>query len=95
VYEALGDGLTLISLDDDNLAAAEFAQVAADLHMPLTIISDDIGSAAGQYGARYILVRPDQFVCWVGDDLSPGDAEIILRQSAGHTRQTPRAERIA
>lgn len=95
VYQALGDGLTLISLDDDNLAAAEFAQVAADLRVPLTIISDDIGSAAGQYGARYILVRPDQFVCWVGDDLSPGDAEIILRRSAGHTLQTQRTVRTA
>ena len=35
-----------------------------------------------RYQARYVLVRPDQFVAWAGDEVSPEPASL-LRKAAG------------
>lgn len=34
------------------------------------------------YGARMILVRPDQYIVWTGDE-APGDVERLLRTVTG------------
>jgi len=81
VFEALGKGFTLIALDGD---AERFAQAAAELRIPLQIVSDTAADGRERYGARLILVRPDQFVAWVGDDVS-GVAEParVLQRAIG------------
>ena len=38
--------------------------------------------AAREYGARLVLVRPDQYVAWAGD-ITPPDAADVIRQVAG------------
>jgi hypothetical protein len=81
IYRALGAGFTLIALDQNDAVVGEFAQAAATLAVPLTIIRDTCSGGREHYGAGLVLVRPDQFVAWTGDSVS--DAQIILRKAAG------------
>ncbi len=83
VFETLGKGFTLIALDADD-TAEHFAQAAAELRIPLEIISDTVSGDRERYAARLILVRPDQFIAWVGDDVSDGDEpKRVLQRAAG------------
>ncbi|MEC7257536.1 MAG: FAD-dependent oxidoreductase [Pseudomonadota bacterium] len=75
-------GFTLISLDRDSEAEtlASAAQVAG---VPLVTLNATADSAAQDYGARLILVRPDGFVAWAGDDLSGRDPAGIIALAIG------------
>jgi hypothetical protein len=64
VYEALGSGFTLLVLDADPNAVRAFDVIAADLHLPLTVLEDPGQGEMARYRARLVLVRPDQFVAW-------------------------------
>lgn len=70
VYERLGSGFTLLALgaggEPETLRAA-----ADEAGVPLTVVKDDGMGETGEYGARYVLVRPDQFVAYAGDTLTP------------------------
>jgi 2-polyprenyl-6-methoxyphenol hydroxylase-like FAD-dependent oxidoreductase len=79
VFDRLGDGFTLIDLTEGSAGAA-FEQAAASLRIPLTIIRDTAADGREKYQARLVLVRPDQFVAWAGND---GDAARILRRAIG------------
>jgi len=64
IFPALGTGFALLRAPDadgeDLVAAARAATV------PLRVIPMDAASAA-RYGARLVLVRPDQYVAWAAD----------------------------
>lgn len=82
VFEELGAGLTLLSLDADSTAGSRFEAAARSDGIPLHIVRDDFGAGRKQYGAAHVLVRPDQYVAWVsGED--PSDAEHVLRKAIG------------
>ncbi len=80
VFEALGEGFTLIALDADPTALAAFETEARRLEVPLEVVRDNAEGARSDYGARMILVRPDQFVAWTGDR---GDVRAILSRATG------------
>ncbi len=80
VFEALGPGFTLLAFGADGAAAAGFERDAASLGLPLEVLRDRYGRTA--YESRLILVRPDQYVAWVGDG-APEDPNRLLRQVAG------------
>ncbi|MFN4271707.1 MAG: FAD-dependent monooxygenase [Aliihoeflea sp.] len=82
VFEALGEGFTLLALDGDATTVAAFRDAAAKMRMPLEILEDSRTEERELYEARYILVRPDQFVAWVADD-DPGDPATILMRAIG------------
>jgi 2-polyprenyl-6-methoxyphenol hydroxylase-like FAD-dependent oxidoreductase len=82
VFEELGQGFTLIALDADH-AASHFVQAAAKLRVPLKVIADTASNDRERYAAQLILVRPDQFVAWVGDDVADDDAAGVLRRVIG------------
>lgn len=82
VYEALGDGFTLLAFDADQTALGAFQTAATQLNVPLTVVRDSRSGGREQYGASLILVRPDQFVAWVSDD-SPIDARSVLGRATG------------
>ena len=84
VFEELGDGFTLLCLDDDDSACRAFTAAADKLDVPLKILRDSRAGARERYEAAYVLVRPDHFVAWAGDDPSP-NPEPILRKSIGAT----------
>ena len=50
--------------------------------MPLTVVQDTFADGRAAYGARLILVRPDQFVAWTGDE-APADPVTVLRTVIG------------
>jgi hypothetical protein len=67
VFEELGDGFTLLALGTD----AENQQVLLDAAhaagVPLKVVHQALGSEADRYDNPWVLVRPDQFIAWVGE----------------------------
>jgi 4-hydroxyisophthalate hydroxylase len=82
VFEELGAGYTLIALTGDPRPAAAFQAAAKALRMPLHVLTDTFAGSRTAYGSRFILVRPDQYVAWAGDDL-PTDPTAVLRKVVG------------
>jgi 2-polyprenyl-6-methoxyphenol hydroxylase-like FAD-dependent oxidoreductase len=85
VYEALGPGFTLLALDADAAAVRAFEAAAADLHVPLSVVTDPGEGETARYGARLVLVRPDHFVAWAsaGPALSADEARRVLHRVTG------------
>ncbi len=50
--------------------------------MPLKVIADSRSDGREAYGASLVLVRPDQFVAWAGEQ-APQDAAALMRKVAG------------
>jgi 2-polyprenyl-6-methoxyphenol hydroxylase-like FAD-dependent oxidoreductase len=71
VFEALGEGFTLLAFDADPWEVAG-----------MTVVRDKYAGERKAYGARLILVRPDQYVAWTGDR-PPADAQALLRKASG------------
>jgi hypothetical protein len=82
VFEELGRGFTLLAFDADEGAVAAFERSARSMNVPLKLVRDRSAGASLKYESRMILVRPDQFLAWVGDD-APNDAGSVLRKVAG------------
>ena len=51
------------------------------LKVPLKIVRDSYADGRVKYEAQLMLVRPDQFIVWVGDGLRPDAARIMGRVS--------------
>ncbi len=85
VFDRLGPGFTLLSFG--MRAGPGPAKAAARAGIPLAEVADDAGSP---YAAPLILVRPDHYVAWVGDD--PAEAAKALLTAAG---QPERAHQTA
>jgi 2-polyprenyl-6-methoxyphenol hydroxylase-like FAD-dependent oxidoreductase len=82
VFEELGDGLALLALDADEGACSAFATAAARMRVPLRIIQDSREGGRERYAARFVLIRPDQFVAWASDD-APADPRAVLARTIG------------
>jgi len=80
VFEELGEGLTLLGLDADPTTLAAFATAAANLGIPLKIVTDSRTDGWERYAAALVLIRPDQFVAWASD-AGDIDAAAVLRQA--------------
>jgi 2-polyprenyl-6-methoxyphenol hydroxylase-like FAD-dependent oxidoreductase len=91
VYERLGKGFTLIALSAHEGEIERWKQAAAELAVPLTIVSDIVAGGRESYAARMILVRPDQFVMWAGDAPPAGEA-ALLRKAVGYLVEPARLE---
>ena len=61
-----------------------FADAAKSLNMPLRILRDNQAGGREQYEAKLVLVRPDQYVVWTGDQ-APADARAILARAVGRS----------
>jgi 4-hydroxyisophthalate hydroxylase len=68
----------------DELRAAAFQAAATDLGMPPQVIADTLDGQRAAYGQRLILVRPDQYVAWTGNN-PPADTTAVLRRAIGAT----------
>jgi 4-hydroxyisophthalate hydroxylase len=82
VFERLTGGFTLIALGGDEEPVAAFRAAATDRGIPLHVIADTLAGQRAAYGQRLILVRPDQYVAWTGND-PPADAAAVLRRAVG------------
>jgi 4-hydroxyisophthalate hydroxylase len=83
IFEAMGQGFTLLSLDSDETSIEEFISAAEELEIPLTIIRDTSLDSRFKYEARQILIRPDQYVAWSSASAT-NDAAAILRKAVGY-----------
>jgi 4-hydroxyisophthalate hydroxylase len=82
VYEELGAGFTLLAFDAGEGPVEQLVARAADLGIPLTVVRDSFDERRLEYEARLVLVRPDQYVAWAGDEL-PDDVDRLLQQVTG------------
>ena len=70
---------TLIDCEGEPDDAAQFARAAAQRLMPFNVLAVSEPRLRGIYGTRFILVRPDQHVCWRGDSLPANPGQILDR----------------
>ena len=82
VFEELGPGFTLLAFDAADQEAEAFAEAARTLNIPLKIIRDTRQGGREAYEASLILVRPDQYVVWTGDQ-RPDDTVGLMGKVAG------------
>lgn len=78
-YDALGSGFTLFDFTEDGSIGRGFATAAQALKLPLNIVHDLDGPAGQIYQAGAVLVRPDQFVAWTGDQVGAEPEEILSK----------------
>lgn len=79
VFEALGDGFTLFAFDVPDAAITEFETAAVSAGLPLKIVRDTFADGRTEYGARLMLVRPDQYIAWCGAAAHPDIAGLLAR----------------
>ncbi len=82
VFEELGAGFTLLAFDAEDSAVAPFEAAAKATKVPLKVVRDTYAGGREAYGARLMLVRPDQYVVWTGD-AGPNDARKLVERVAG------------
>jgi 4-hydroxyisophthalate hydroxylase len=88
IYDALGNGFTLIELHASPAAVADFQSAADTLEIPFNVISEIGAESREFYQVDLVLVRPDQFVAWTSDDTSI-DAKAVLKRAVGAGSQGP------
>ncbi|MDR7093590.1 FAD-dependent oxidoreductase [Hydrogenophaga laconesensis] len=71
VYEALGPGFTLLALEASPDAVQAFRDAATASAVPLKVVEAALEGEAARYGARLVLLRPDNFVAWTSDSAGP------------------------
>jgi hypothetical protein len=76
-YALLDGGFTLFTTD--RASAISWQAAANALAVPLKVVTGTVPA----YEAAHVLVRPDQFVAWAGDEAPIPDA--VLRRATGHT----------
>ena len=79
IFEELGRGYTLVALTEDRQPAAAFEAAARKLRMPLRVIADTFEGQRTAYKRRFILVRPDQYVAWTGDEPPASETDLLRR----------------
>jgi 2-polyprenyl-6-methoxyphenol hydroxylase-like FAD-dependent oxidoreductase len=85
VFEMLGDGFTLLALGCASTDSQVLTDAASTAGVPLSVIHEPAGSQADRYEARWVLVRPDQFVAWVSEEptISTGLAQQLFKRLRG------------
>lgn len=86
VFEQLGRSYTLVAFTGDREPVTAFQDAARAVRVPLRVVTDAADGAGSGYGSRYILVRPDQYVAWAGDQL-PANTGALLGRVAGRAGQ--------
>jgi 2-polyprenyl-6-methoxyphenol hydroxylase-like FAD-dependent oxidoreductase len=79
--DGLGAGFTLLGFGVEDAAVDGFVAAAGDRGVPLTVVRLGLDAETAKYRARLVLVRPDQFVAWAGDEVV--DPGVVLDRVVG------------
>jgi len=82
VFEELGAGYTLIALDIADDVVASFERAASEANIPLKVIRDSYADSRLEFESPLLLVRPDQFLAFVGDGSEPDAAKVLATVAA-------------
>jgi len=82
IYDLFGKGFTLLNFAPGHIESAAFETAAADLDIPLTVLTINDDHARGLYQQDLVLLRPDQHACWRGNGL-PDDVSAVLSRVSG------------
>jgi 2-polyprenyl-6-methoxyphenol hydroxylase-like FAD-dependent oxidoreductase len=83
LYDLFGFEFTLLRLGSRAPDTAAWERAAAELQVPLSVVTVVSDEARDLYQADLALIRPDQMVAWRGG--SHGDAAAVLRQATGRS----------
>ncbi|MDX6739574.1 FAD-dependent monooxygenase [Actinocorallia sp. A-T 12471] len=86
LFDRLGRGFTVIGSAE---AAAGLVGEAARRGVPLTVLDEPALGLAAFFGAELVLVRPDQYIAWMGGTPAETEAADVL---AAALRGFPRRE---
>ena len=81
MYDHFGPGLTLLTTDGRDGTDA-LAEEAARRRIPFKVLAAGHFGLRQRYGARFALIRPDQYVAWRGDHLP--DPGPLLERVTGY-----------
>ena len=83
----LKQGFTLLAFDADEASLAAFENAAQARGIPLHIVRESQIDGREDYEAQLVLVRPDQFVAWCGNEVNgakeASEADAILGHITG------------
>ena len=82
VFEELGPWYTLLAFGAEETAVASIEYAAKVARVPLKTVRDSFAGGREAYGARLMLVRPDQYLVWTGDK-APAEPRKIMERVAG------------
>ena len=82
VFEELGPAFTLLAFDAGGEDVARIEDAARARKVPLKVVRDSQTGGREAYGCKLILVRPDQFIAWCGDEM-PAAPEQLMAKAAG------------
>lgn len=79
IFDRLGRDFTLIRVGDDPPAGTAITDAARRAGVPMEVLDVAGAEAAELYGARLLIVRPDQHVAWRGDDVPDRPDQLVDR----------------
>ncbi len=82
IYEELSNDFSLLSLDGEDSVTSAFETAAQAQNIPFSIIRDTFAGPREAYESRYILIRPDHYVVWCGNN-APAETAALMAKAVG------------
>ena len=82
LFDQFGRGFTLLRLNPGTATAA-LERAASARKLPLKLLDIRIPEARALYGRDLVLIRPDAYIAWRGDQ-APDDPEALLARVSGY-----------
>ncbi len=92
LYDAMGDGFTLLRTDPGKDATALLA-AAAECGLPMQMLELRAEDTQGLYAHAFVLSRPDRHVAWRGNEL-PADPRQLVDLLRGATNLSARSHDV-
>jgi 2-polyprenyl-6-methoxyphenol hydroxylase-like FAD-dependent oxidoreductase len=82
VFEELGTDFTLLAFDTTDVVEMAFSLAAKAVQVPVKIVRDSYDQGRRAYEAKLILVRPDRYVAWTGNEPPDNPVTILAKAVA-------------
>lgn len=95
VFEKLGKEFTLLCIGPSEADTRAFSEAAAALAVSLKLVVLTPGAGAERYTARWVLVRPDEFVAWTSQEEIVSSRTAIQVLARAVSKSVPGMEGLA